>query len=179
MGWAFFPALFLGLYGFSVHPLIGLVGLVVPFAIAHALKTEREKREKAHQDCEARSAENDRRRRFSQQASEMSSAENDTRRRIAQQASEMRSAENDRLRRIADLGALEGRLRDRLNEKLEELLYTFRLTVRTSPLGVRDYRRFDKEVLRFLEAGIAPGDQTTLIHNNTFLSEVTCPTSQS
>lgn len=40
MGWAFVAALFFGLYGSLVHPLLGLVGFSTPFLIKFARDKE-------------------------------------------------------------------------------------------------------------------------------------------
>lgn len=55
---------------------------------------------------------------------------------------------------------------------MSDALRTFRTTVKASPMGLKDYRRFDREIIRFLGAGLTAGDTSALSENGVSLREL-------
>ena len=122
MAWSIVAAIFFGIYGSLINPVVGLFGFITPIMIYVVRKKAREEAETAH---------------------------------LEQQA---RYEVEERWRQGRELALFENRLRDRLNEKLDDVRRTFRMTAKTSPMGLRDYRRFDREIIRFLETGLSETD---------------------
>lgn len=85
-----------------------------------------------------------------------------------------REAEDSRqkARNAQELASFQNRLRERLNEKSDDVRKTFRVTAKTSPMGLRDYRRFDLEIIRFLETGLTESDLQVCQRNGTSVRKV-------
>lgn len=83
-----------------------------------------------------------------------------------------RDEEEHSRQRAMRLSALQNRLRERLNEKINDTIFTFRTMVTSSPMGLRDYRRFDQEIVSFLEAGLTEGDMVALLDTATSLRDL-------
>ncbi len=80
--------------------------------------------------------------------------------------------EEERLRTASRLEKLENALRNHLNIRMVDVLHTFRMTAKISPMGLRDYRSFDREMIRFLEATLTDAEVEVLLGCGTSVRKI-------